>query len=153
MKAQIFNNAAQAWNHEFFWHSMKPKGGGKPQGDVASQIDQAFGSADKFHQQFAEAAQTQFGSGWAWLVLENNKLKVMKTPNAVNPLASHGVPLLACDVWEHAYYLDYQNKRPDFVKAFLEQLGQLGVRGAKSLAPPGHRRGLAVSGTIAILCC
>lgn len=121
-KTSIFNNAAQAWNHDFFWHCMKPKGGGKPQGDLASRIDQTFGGTDKFLQQFAEAAQTQFGSGWAWLVLENGKLKVMKTPNAVNPLVSHGIPLLTCDVWEHAYYLDYQNKRPDFVKAFLEHL-------------------------------
>ena len=121
-KVQIFNNAAQSWNHNFFWHSMKPKGGGKPQGDLAMRIDQAFGSLDKFLQQFAEASQTQFGSGWAWLVLENGKLKVAKTPNAVNPLATHGIPLLACDVWEHAYYLDYQNRRPEFVKSFLEHL-------------------------------
>jgi Fe-Mn family superoxide dismutase len=121
-KTPIFNNAAQAWNHDFFWHCMKPKGGGKPQGELANRIDQTFGGIDKFLQQFAEAAQTQFGSGWAWLALENGKLKVMKTSNAVNPIVSHGIPLLTCDVWEHAYYLDYQNKRPDFVKAFLDHL-------------------------------
>jgi len=121
-KVQVFNNAAQAWNHDFFWHCMKAKGGGKPKSDIAARIDQAFGGFDKFQHQFAEAAQTQFGSGWAWLVLENSKLKVMKTANAANPLAAHAVPLLTCDVWEHAYYLDYQNRRPDFVKAFIEQL-------------------------------
>ncbi|HVA15172.1 MAG TPA: superoxide dismutase [Stellaceae bacterium] len=121
-KLAIFNNAAQAWNHDFFWHCMKPKGGGKPIGDLAARIDQGFGGLDKFLQQFAEAAQTQFGSGWAWLVLENGKLKVAKTSNAVNPIAGHGIPLLTCDVWEHAYYLDYQNRRPDFVKSFLDQL-------------------------------
>jgi Fe-Mn family superoxide dismutase len=121
-KVQIFNSAAQSWNHDFFWHCMKPKGGGKPQGDVATRIDQAFGGLDKFLHQFLEAAESQFGSGWAWLVLENGKLKVIKTSNAANPLTSHGIPLLTCDVWEHAYYLDYQNRRPDFVKAFLEHL-------------------------------
>jgi superoxide dismutase, Fe-Mn family len=121
-KTAIFNNAAQVWNHSFFWHSLKPKGGGKPEGDLAKRIDQSFGSLDKFHEQFKAAATGQFGSGWAWLTLEGGALKISKTANAVNPLSQGHTALLTCDVWEHAYYLDYQNKRPDFVQAFLEHL-------------------------------
>jgi len=121
-KAGIFNNAAQVWNHTFFWNSMKPKGGGKPSGDLAAKIDQAFGGLDKFKEQFKTAAVGQFGSGWAWLVSDGGQLKITKTPNAVNPISQGQTALLTCDVWEHAYYLDYQNRRPDFVQSFLDNL-------------------------------
>jgi superoxide dismutase, Fe-Mn family len=121
-KAGIFNNAAQVWNHTFFWSSMKPAGGGKPAGDLAAKIDQAFGGLDKFKEQFKAAAVGQFGSGWAWLVADGGQIKITKTPNAVNPMAQGQTALLTCDVWEHAYYLDYQNRRPDFVQAFLDNL-------------------------------
>jgi superoxide dismutase, Fe-Mn family len=121
-KVGVFNNAAQVWNHTFFWNSMKPKGGGQPSGNVASAINGAFGSFDKFKDEFKQAAATQFGSGWAWLVIDGGKLKVTKTANAVNPMSLGQTALLTCDVWEHAYYLDYQNRRPDFVAAFLDNL-------------------------------
>jgi Fe-Mn family superoxide dismutase len=120
-KIGIFNNAAQAWNHTFFWNSMKP-GGGQPKGKLAERIEKDFGSLDKFKEQFKQAGVTQFGSGWAWLVLDGDALKITKTPNAVNPLALGQTALLTCDVWEHAYYLDYQNRRPDFIQAFLDHL-------------------------------
>jgi Fe-Mn family superoxide dismutase len=118
----LFNNAAQAWNHEFFWHSMRPGGGGSPTGDLAQAIERDLGGLDKFKQQFKATAVGQFGSGWAWLVLDRSELKILKTANAQTPIASDAVPLVACDVWEHAYYLDYQNRRPDFVQAFLDHL-------------------------------
>ena len=121
-KAGIFNNAAQVWNHTFFWHCLKGQGGGKPNGDVASGIDKAFGSLDAFKDEFKKAAVGQFGSGWAWLVLDKGQLKITKTANADLPLAHGQTALLTCDVWEHAYYLDYQNRRPDFVQAFLDHL-------------------------------
>ena len=121
-QAKIYNNAAQIWNHSFFWNSMKPGGGGAPSGDLAKKIDAAFGNLDGFKAKFKEAATTQFGSGWAWLVLANGKLEVVKTPNAVTPLAMGQKPLLTCDVWEHAYYLDYQNRRADMVQVFLDHL-------------------------------
>ncbi|MGY2880416.1 superoxide dismutase [Thermostichus sp. OS-CIW-28] len=121
-KAGIFNNAAQVWNHTFFWESMKPGGGGAPTGPIADKINADFGSYDKFVEAFKTAAATQFGSGWAWLVLEDGTLKVTKTPNAENPLVYGQTPLLTLDVWEHAYYLDYQNRRPDFISAYLEHL-------------------------------
>jgi Fe-Mn family superoxide dismutase len=121
-KAGIFNNAAQVWNHTFFWNCMKPNGGGAPTGALAEKINTAFGSFDKFKEQFKQAAATQFGSGWAWLVSDGDQLKVTKTPNAVNPMAQGQTALLTCDVWEHAYYLDYQNRRPDFVQTFLDKL-------------------------------
>jgi len=121
-KSKIFNNAAQVWNHTFFWHSMKPQGGSKPTGDLAQAIERSFGGFDKFHKEFATACADQFGSGWGWLIRDGDKLKVIKTPNAVNPLAQGQVALLTCDVWEHAYYLDYQNHRPDFVATFLDHL-------------------------------
>jgi Fe-Mn family superoxide dismutase len=121
-KIQIFNNAAQSWNHTFFWNCMRPRGGGQPSGDVLKAIEQSFGGVDKFKQQFKEAATTQFGSGWAWLVRDGSALKITKTPNAVDPLAQGQTALLTCDVWEHAYYLDYQNRRPDFVQTFLDSL-------------------------------
>ena len=121
-KAGVFNNAAQVWNHTFFWNCMKPHGGGQPTGDVAKGIEQAFGGLDKFKTEFKQAATTQFGSGWAWLVADGGKLKITKTPNAVNPLSQGHTALLTCDVWEHAYYLDFQNRRPDFVQTFLDHL-------------------------------
>ncbi|XP_057433388.1 superoxide dismutase [Fe], chloroplastic [Lotus japonicus] len=134
-----FNNAAQAWNHEFFWDSMKPGGGGKPSGDLLKLIERDFGSFEKFVDEFKTAAATQFGSGWAWLAYKENrldvgnainplasdedkKLVVVKTPNAVNPLVWGYYPLLTIDVWEHAYYLDYQNRRPDFISVFIDKL-------------------------------
>ncbi len=121
-KTLIFNNAGQAWNHDFFWNCMRPRGGGQPAGDLAKRIDHAFGSVDKFKEAFKQAATSQFGSGWAWLVQEGGTLKVTKTANAMNPLAQGQTALLACDVWEHAYYLDFQNRRPDFVQTFLDHL-------------------------------
>jgi Fe-Mn family superoxide dismutase len=121
-QASIFNNAAQHWNHGFFWHCMKPNGGGKPSGNVAAAIDQSFGVLDKFKEEFKKAAVGQFGSGWAWLVSDRNQLKILSTANADLPLVHRQKALLACDVWEHAYYLDYQNRRPDFVQAFLDHL-------------------------------
>jgi Fe-Mn family superoxide dismutase len=121
-KSKIFNNGAQVWNHTFFWNCMKPAGGGAPTGDVASAIDASFGSLDKFKEEFKDACVTQFGSGWGWLAVDNGKVTVMKTPNAENPMAHGKTALLTCDVWEHAYYLDYQNRRPDFVQAFMDNL-------------------------------
>lgn len=121
-KAGIFNNSAQVWNHTFFWNSMKPGGGGAPTGAIADKINADFGDYDKFKEAFKTAATTQFGSGWAWLVLDNGTLKVTKTPNAENPVVHGQTPLLTLDVWEHAYYLDYQNKRPDFITAYLDNL-------------------------------
>ncbi|MBW4522348.1 MAG: superoxide dismutase [Scytolyngbya sp. HA4215-MV1] len=121
-KTGIFNNAAQAWNHTFYWNSLKPSGGGTPSGALADKIAADFGSFDKFLEAFKTASTTQFGSGWAWLVLDGSTLKVTKTSNADNPLTSNQVPLLTLDVWEHAYYLDYQNKRPDYIEAFLKNL-------------------------------
>lgn len=121
-KTGIFNNAAQAWNHTFYWNSMKPNGGGKPTGELAQKIDADFGDYGKFTEAFKSAGATQFGSGWAWLVLDNGTLKVTKTLNADNPLTSNQTPLLTMDVWEHAYYLDYQNKRADYISTFLDRL-------------------------------
>jgi superoxide dismutase, Fe-Mn family len=121
-KAGIFNNGAQAWNHTFIWHCLKQDGGGEPSGELAEKIDAEFGSFEKFVQQFKAAAATQFGSGWAWLVLDLGELKVIKTANADTPLARGQTPLFTVDVWEHAYYLDYQNRRSDFVSAVLSNL-------------------------------
>ena len=121
-KAGLFNNAAQSWNHSFYWQCMKPNGGGKPTGDLAAKIDADFGSYDKFVEAFKAAGGTQFGSGWAWLVLDNGTLKVTKTLNAGNPITEGVTPLLTMDVWEHAYYLDYQNRRPDYITTFLDKL-------------------------------
>jgi Fe-Mn family superoxide dismutase len=118
----LFNNAAQVFNHTFYWNSMKPGGGGKPTGKIAAAIDSAFGSFDKFVLAFSDAAKTQFGSGWAWLVTDGAKLSVLKTANAGTPLVQGLKPLLTIDVWEHAYYLDYQNRRPDYVKAWIENV-------------------------------
>ncbi|PKO20856.1 MAG: superoxide dismutase [Fe] [Chloroflexi bacterium HGW-Chloroflexi-1] len=118
----LFNNAAQVWNHTFFWHCMKSGGGGKPAGELARRIDQAFGSYEKFAEQFKATAVGRFGSGWGWLVLERDALKLVSTPNAETPMTKGQTALLTVDVWEHAYYLDYQNRRPDFVQAFLDHL-------------------------------
>ena len=118
----IYNNAAQVWNHTFFWNCMKPAGGGKPSGALASAIDAAFGGYDKFVEQFKAAAVGRFGSGWAWLVLDNGALKIVSTPNGETPMTKGQKALLTVDVWEHAYYLDYQNRRPDFVQTFLDHL-------------------------------
>ena len=118
----MFNNAAQIWNHTFFWNSLKPNGGGAPTGAVAKGIDAAFGSYENFKKEFANAAMTQFGSGWAWLVADKGQLKIVKTPNADTPLTTGQAALLTIDVWEHAYYLDYQNARPAYVDTFIEHL-------------------------------
>lgn len=119
----VFNNSAQVWNHTFFWHSMSPNGGGAPTGAIADAINKDFGSYDKFKEEFAAAGATQFGSGWAWLVSKGGKLEVRKTPNAETPITEDGVtPILTIDVWEHAYYLDYQNARPKFIETFLDKL-------------------------------
>jgi Fe-Mn family superoxide dismutase len=121
-QSPLFNNAAQAWNHTFYWNCMKPGGGGTPTGALADKINADLGGFDKFKEDFLAAGQTQFGSGWAWLVLDNGTLKVVKTPDAVDPIAQGLVPLLTMDVWEHAYYIDYQNRRPDYEKAFFDNL-------------------------------
>ncbi len=118
----IFNNAAQVWNHTFFWHSMKPGGGGKPQGKLLARIEKDFGNYDAFVQQFKAAGAAQFGSGWAWLVWDGTQLKITKTGNADLPLVYGQIPLLTADVWEHAYYLDYQNRRPDYLTTFIDSL-------------------------------
>lgn len=118
----VFNNAAQVWNHTFFWHCMKQGGGGEPTGKAAELIDRDLGGYASFKEKFTDAAKTQFGSGWAWLVLKDGKMDIMKTPNAENPMVHGATALLTVDVWEHAYYLDYQNRRPDFVAAFLDHL-------------------------------
>lgn len=118
----VFNNAAQVWNHNFFWHSMKQRGGGMPTGRLLNMIQKSFGSFEKFKDAFTAAALAQFGSGWVWLVQEGNILKIVKTSNADTPIVYGQTPLLTCDVWEHAYYLDYQNRRKDFVRAFIDHL-------------------------------
>lgn len=118
----IFNNAAQVWNHTFYWDSMKPGGGGKPRGEIAKRIEKDFGSYENFRKEFVGTALGQFGSGWTWLVTDGNVLRVVKTPNADNPMTQKLKPLLTIDVWEHAYYLDYQNRRKDFVEASLDRL-------------------------------
>jgi len=121
-RTPIFNNAAQAWNHGFFWPCMTPRGGGSPSGDLKSAIESAFGSVDAMKKEFAEAAAAQFGTGWAWLASDKGKLKVFATEDADTPLTEGKTPLLTVDVWEHAYYLYYQNRRPDFIAAFLDHL-------------------------------
>ena len=122
-KAGLFNNAAQIWNHTFYWRSMRPSGGGAPAGDVAKAIDANFGGVKGFKEAFAKVARTQFGSGWAWLVAKDGKLEVQSTSNAETPLTQPGVaPLLVMDIWEHAYYLDYQNNRPGYINVFIDTL-------------------------------
>ncbi len=121
-RANIFNNAAQAWNHGFYWHCLKPKGGGEPPAALKQKMEEAFGSVDACRKELASNAIAQFGSGWAWLVLDDSKLKVVKTANADTPLTQGLRPLLTIDVWEHAYYLDYQNKRADHVNVVIDKL-------------------------------
>jgi Fe-Mn family superoxide dismutase len=121
-KAGIFNNAAQVWNHTFYWSCLRPGGGGTPTGKIADLINQGFGSYDNFKKELSQACVTQFGSGWGWVVLEGGAVKVIKTGNADTPIARGGTPLLTIDVWEHAYYLDYQNKRVDHVNAVIDKL-------------------------------
>ncbi|MEM7072296.1 MAG: superoxide dismutase [Pseudomonadota bacterium] len=121
-KAGMFNNAAQIWNHTFYWHSMRAGGGGLPTGAIGAKIDSDLGGYDKFVDAFKQAGATQFGSGWAWLVVENGHLKVTKTANAELPLTKGQHALITMDVWEHAYYLDFQNRRPDYIGAFLGEL-------------------------------
>ena len=119
----IFNNAAQIWNHTFFWHSIKPNAGGNPSDNMLDKINEDFGSYEEFAKQFKQASMTQFGSGWAWLVLnENNKLEIVKTANAETPLTDGMFPLIVCDIWEHAYYIDFRNKRLDYVSVFLDHM-------------------------------
>jgi len=120
----LFNNSAQVWNHTFFWNSMKPHGGGAPdeKSQIGQKIKEDLGGYEEFKKSFANTATTQFGSGWAWLVLEKGKLRVVPSHDAENPLVFGQTPLLTIDVWEHAYYLDYQNARPDFINAFLTNL-------------------------------
>jgi Fe-Mn family superoxide dismutase len=118
----VFNNAAQVWNHTFYWNSMKPGGGGRPTGELADAITRDFGSFERFREQFAEAATTQFGSGWAWLVVADGKLAVTKTGNADLPLKHGQTALLTIDVWEHAYYIDFRNARPKYIDTFLDSL-------------------------------
>ena len=118
----LFNNAAQVWNHTFYWNCMAPGGGGEPTGDVAEAINSAFGSYDAFREQFTTAAKTQFGSGWAWLVDAGSGLEIMKTANADLPMAHSAEALLTIDVWEHAYYVDYRNARPDYIETFMNSL-------------------------------
>ncbi|MBN9603914.1 MAG: superoxide dismutase [Afipia felis] len=121
--AGLFNNAAQHYNHTLFWKWMKPNGGGsKLPGKLAKKIDEDLGGFEKFKTDFAAAGAGQFGSGWAWLSMKNGKLEVTKTQNGENPLVHGGIPLLGVDVWEHSYYIDYRNRRPDYLKAFIENL-------------------------------
>jgi superoxide dismutase, Fe-Mn family len=118
----VFNNAAQVWNHTFYWNSLRAKGGGEPPAALRQQIEASFGSVDACRKELASAAVAQFGSGWAWLVADSGKLRVVRTANADGPLTTGMKPLLTVDVWEHAYYLDYQNRRADYVNAVLEKL-------------------------------
>jgi superoxide dismutase, Fe-Mn family len=144
-RTAIFNNAAQAWNHAFFFKCLKPEGGGAPQGRLAEMIDAAFGSFDDFKTVFLTAAQDQFGSGWVWLVLDGDALAVVATANSDTPLAHGMTPLFTVDVWEHAYYLDYQNRRTDFVQGVVDKLAnwefvaeQLGNAQTVETAPPAE---------------
>lgn len=121
-KAGLFNNSAQVWNHDFFWASLKPQGGGAMPSELEKKIVEDFGSVDAFSEAFVQGGLTQFGSGWVWLVSEGGKLKITKTSNADLPLVHGQHALLTCDVWEHAYYLDYQNRRADFLKVFLQNM-------------------------------
>ena len=118
---KIFNNAGQTWNHNFYWNCLSPRGGGEPRGNIGKQLE-PFGGYDGFCKKFADAAVNQFGSGWAWLVSRDGKLEILSTSNADNPLTMGATPLLTIDVWEHAYYVDYENRRPDHVKAVIEKL-------------------------------
>jgi Fe-Mn family superoxide dismutase len=130
-KVGIFNNVAQAWNHAFFWNCLRPSGGGEPTGKLADLMKSSFGGFGAFKEAFTKAATGQFGSGWAWLVIDGAKLEIVKTSNADTPVAEGRRPIFTIDVWEHAYYLDYQNKRPDFVKAVLDNLANWEFAGSR----------------------
>lgn len=119
---KIFNNAAQHWNHSFFWNCLSPKGGGNPSGELARRIDTDLGGVDSFRKAFEKSAVECFGSGWAWLVERDGKLEILSTANAATPITLGATPLLTIDVWEHAYYADYENRRPEFVKAVIGKL-------------------------------
>ena len=121
-KVELFNNAAQAWNHDFLWKSMSPDGGGEPKGALVERIRSEFGGFAEFAEEFKSAAVKHFASGWAWLILDGGRLRVISTANADTPIAHGKIPLLTLDLWEHAYYLDYQNRRPDYVGKFLDKL-------------------------------
>lgn len=135
----LFNNAAQIFNHNVFWESMKPNGGGAPTGPLLNKINEAFGSFDKFKEQFVAAGIGQFGSGWVWLVESGGKLEIVKSANAETPLTDGKKILMVCDVWEHAYYLDYQNRRADFVKVFVEKLANWDYASANLAKPAGSQ--------------
>jgi len=121
-KTNLFDNAAQAWNHAFFWSSMRAGGGGRPTGRIAARLEASFGSHNQFEAAFTAAAKAHFGSGWVWLIEDGSNLTVLKTANAATPLAHGKKCLLVLDLWEHAYYLDHQNRRPDYVAAYLSRL-------------------------------
>ena len=122
-KTAVFNNAAQAWNHTFFWSSLTPNGGGAlPEGKFKEAVLRTFANEEKFKEELKTAAVSQFGSGWAWVVAHKGEIKIIKTGNADTPITHHLIPLLAIDVWEHAYYLDYQNRRADFVQTLIDKL-------------------------------
>ncbi len=137
-KATIFNQAAQVWNHTFYWNCLTANGGGEPTGDLKAKIEEAFGSYAKFREEFKNAAVSQFGSGWAWLVADSvgGQLSIIKTANADTPLAHNQVAVLTCDVWEHAYYIDYRNRRPDYVDTFLDKLVNWDYANAKYKGQP-----------------
>ena len=141
-QAQIFNNAAQAWNHAFYWRCLAPSGGGQPDGALADRIGSDLGGFDKFKKEFSEAAVSQFGSGWAWLVDDGGKLKIVKTPDAEVPFTEGQTPLLTLDLWEHAYYLDYQNRRVDHVNAVIDKLldWEFAAEGLESMSGARPRR-------------
>ncbi len=117
-EAKVFNNAAQTWNHTFYWNCLSPNGGGEPGGAIAAAIKASFGSFETFKEQFSDKSATLFGSGWAWVVKEGDKLSIVQTKDADNPMTDGKTPILTCDVWEHAYYIDYRNARPKYVEAF-----------------------------------
>ncbi len=119
---KLFNNAGQHYNHIHFWQWMTPDGGGAIPGELERKIVEDFGSVDKMKDEFMDAGKTQFGSGWCWLAVKDGRLMVMKTPNGENPLVHEALPILGCDVWEHSYYIDYRNRRPDYLKAFVDNL-------------------------------
>jgi superoxide dismutase, Fe-Mn family len=142
----VFNNAAQTWNHTFLWNSMSEDSDGKPHGSLAQKVDEKFGDLDSFRKQFKELAVARFGSGWVWLVAKNGELDIFSTPNAHNPLTTSSVPLLTLDLWEHAYYLDFQNERDRYTEAFLKYLVNWEFAQANYDAIQGHQ-GVRRSGT------
>jgi superoxide dismutase, Fe-Mn family len=149
---KLFNNAAQHWNHSFFWECMRPGGGGQPAGAIAELIERDLDGYENFRKVFKETAVEQFGSGWGWLVMKGGELDIVSTSNGDNPLTAEARPLLTVDVWEHAYYVDYRNKRPDFVEAFLDKLvnwdkvNERLAAGGATAAAGGSKRGSAKAG-------